>query len=169
MDLTMPEMSGLEATRLISATLPHVNVVVLTASEEDADLFEAIKSGAEGFLPKNLEAEQFFALLEGVTQGQPALTPSLARKVLNEFAHPSTRSAERSAEDLTEREREVLELLVQGVTSNHKLAGQLFVSENTVKYHLRNFLNKLHVQNRAQVIAYALRHGLVKPPEPDSL
>ncbi len=166
MDLTMSEMSGLEATRLISASVPDVSVVVLTASEEDADLFEAIKSGAEGYLPKNIEARQLFALLEGVTQGQPALTPGLARKVLNEFAHPSARHAERPMEDLTEREREVLELLVQGVTSNRELADRLYVSENTVKYHLRNILNTLHVQNRAQVIAYALRHGLVKPPEP---
>lgn len=165
MDLTMPEMGGLEATRLISAELPGVNVVVLTASEEDADLFEAIKSGAQGFLPKNLEAGELFALLGGVLQGQPALTPGLARKVLNEFAHPTTRPAERSIEGLTEREREVLELLVRGVTSNRELADRLFVSENTVKYHLRNILNKLHLQNRAQVIAYALSHGLVEPPE----
>lgn len=164
MDLTMPEMGGLEATRLISAELPDVKVVVLTASEDDADLFEAVKSGAEGFLPKNLEAEEFFGLLEGVTEGQPALTPGLARKVLNEFARPTTQRAERTAEELTEREREVLELLVQGVTSNRELAERLFVSENTVKYHLRNILNKLHLQNRAQVISYALRHGLVEPP-----
>jgi len=165
MDLTMPVMGGLEATRLISAELPDVNVVVLTASEDDADLFEAVKSGAEGFLPKNLEAEQFFDLLQGVTEGQPALTPGLARKVLNEFARPAAPRPERTAEELTEREREVLELLVQGVTSNKDLADRLFVSENTVKYHLRNILNKLHLQNRAQVIAYALRHGLVEPPE----
>mgnify|MGYP001462566076 FL=1 len=165
MDLTMPVMGGLEATRLISAELSDVNVVVLTASEDDADLFEAVKSGAEGFLPKNLEAEQFFDLLQGVTEGQPALTPGLARKVLNEFARPAAPRPERTAEELTEREREVLELLVQGVTSNKDLADRLFVSENTVKYHLRNILNKLHLQNRAQVIAYALRHGLVEPPE----
>jgi len=165
MDLTMPEMGGLEATRLICAELPDVNVVVLTASEEDADLFEAIKSGAEGFLPKNLEAGALFAMLEGVMQGQPALTPGLARKLLHEFAQPAAKPAERPAEGLTEREREVLELLVQGVTSNRELADRLYVSENTIKYHLRNILNKLHLQNRAQVIAYALRHGLVEPPE----
>jgi DNA-binding NarL/FixJ family response regulator len=165
MDLTMPEMGGLEATRLISAELPNVSVVVLTASEEDADLFEAIKSGAEGFLPKNLEAGALFALLEGVMQGQPALTPGLARKLLHEFAQPAAKPAERPAEGLTDREREVLELLVQGVTSNRDLADRLYVSENTIKYHLRNILNKLHLQNRAQVIAYALRHGLVEPPE----
>ncbi len=165
MDLTMPVLDGLAATRVISAELPNVKVVVLTASEEDADLFEAIKSGAQGFLPKDLEAERFFEHLIGVTRGEPALTPGLARKVLNEFAHPSSPPQERTTGELTEREREVLELLVQGVTSNRDLAKRLFVSENTVKYHLRNILDKLHVQNRAQVIAYAVRHGLVDPTD----
>jgi len=165
MDLTMPVLDGLAATRLISAALPEVKVVVLTASEEDADLFEAVKSGAEGFLPKDLEAAQFFALLEGVARGEPALTPALARKVLRELARPRPVREERGAGELTERERDVLQLLVAGVTSNRELAERLFVSENTVKYHLRNILDKLHLQNRAQVVAYALRHNLVRPPE----
>ena len=162
MDLTMPEMDGLTATRILSAELPQVKVVVLTASEQDADLFEAIKSGAQGFLPKDLEAEQLFELLAGVARGEPALTPGLARKLLAEFARPAAPRESRPPEALTEREREVLELLVQGVTSNRELAERLFVSENTVKYHLRNILDKLHLQNRAQVIAYALRSGLVR-------
>ena len=89
MDLSMPGMDGLAATRLVSAELPAVHVVVLTASDEDAMLFEAIKSGAQGFLTKNLESEEFFALLEGVGRGEPALTPALARKLLQEFARPS--------------------------------------------------------------------------------
>jgi RNA polymerase sigma factor (sigma-70 family) len=163
MDLTMPVMDGLSATRIICAESSAVKVVVLTASEQDADLFEAIKSGAQGFLPKDLETDRFFGHLLGVTHGEPALTPGLARKVLNEFAHPTSARAERAPDDLTERERQVLELLVQGVTSNRELAERLVISENTVKYHLRNILDKLHVQNRAQVIAYALRHGLVDP------
>jgi DNA-binding NarL/FixJ family response regulator len=165
MDLTMPEMGGLDATRILTADESETRVVVVTASEDDADLFEAIKSGAQGFIPKNLEASQFFELLDGVTRGEPALTPGLARKVLREFAKPEEPKAEKTATTLTEREREVLELLVQGITSNKELAQRLVVSENTVKYHLRNILDKLHVQNRAQVIAYALRHGLVDPPE----
>ena len=167
MDLTMPEMGGLDATRVLTADESDTRVVVVTASEDDADLFEAIKSGAQGFIPKNLEASQFFELLDGVTRGEPALTPGLARKVLREFAKPpeEPREEERTATTLTEREREVLELLVQGITSNKELAERLVVSENTVKYHLRNILDKLHVQNRAQVIAYALRHRLVDPPE----
>jgi DNA-binding NarL/FixJ family response regulator len=164
MDLTMPEMGGLDATRVLTAEDTDTRVVVVTASEDDADLFEAIKSGAQGFIPKNLEASQFFELLDGVTRGEPALTPGLARKVLREFAKPQQPRAERDAATLTEREREVLELLVQGITSNRALAERLVVSENTIKYHLRNILDKLHVQNRAQVIAYALRHKLVEPP-----
>jgi DNA-binding NarL/FixJ family response regulator len=165
MDLTMPELGGLGATRLITAEMPGVAVVVLTASEDDDDLFEAIKSGAQGFLPKDLEAVHFFELLEGVTRGEPALTPLLARKVLGAFARPAPAPAAAPPEALTERERSVLELLVQGVTSNRELADRLYVSENTIKYHLRNILQKLHLQNRAQVIAYAVRHGLVAPPD----
>jgi DNA-binding NarL/FixJ family response regulator len=163
MDLAMPTLGGLGATRLITAELPEIAVVVLTASEDDADLFEAVKSGAQGFLPKDLEARRFFELLEGVTRGEPALTPALARKVLGAFARPTPEPQAREANALTEREREVLDLLVQGVTSNRELAQRLFVSENTIKYHLRNILDKLHLQNRAQVIAYAVRHGLVEP------
>lgn len=165
MDLKMPTMDGLAATRLISAEQPDVKVVVVTASDDDADLFEAIKSGAEGFIPKNLESDQFFELLDGVTRGEPALTPGLARKVLREFAEPKATRADRAPEELTSREQEVLELLVQGITSNKELADRLVISENTVKYHLRNILTKLHLHNRAEVIAYAVRHGLVDPTE----
>jgi DNA-binding NarL/FixJ family response regulator len=163
MDLMMPNTNGLAATRLISAEMPEVRVVVLTASEDDADLFDAVKSGAQGYLPKNLEAGQLFTFLDGVLKGEPALTPTLARKVLGEFARGKSEPAKKPASTLTDRERDVLELLVSGVTSNRELADKLFVSENTVKYHLRNILDKLHLNNRAQVIAYAVRHGLVDP------
>jgi DNA-binding NarL/FixJ family response regulator len=164
MDLNMPVMNGLDATRMISAETPEVRVVVLTASEDDTDLFEAVKSGARGYLPKNLEARELFGFLDGVLKDEPALTPNLARKVLGEFAKgPTQEPGEASGAALTDRERDVLELLVSGVTSNRDLAERLFVSENTVKYHLRNILFKLHLKNRAQVIAYAVRHGLVDP------
>jgi DNA-binding NarL/FixJ family response regulator len=170
MDLNMPELGGLDATRLISAEQPEVKVVVLTASEDDADLFEAIKSGAQGYLFKNLDSAEFFRLLDGVVQGEPALTPGLARKLLGEFARPPAPAATTTppeAQSLTEREREVLHLLVQGVTSNRDLAERLVVTENTVKYHLRNILDKLHVQNRAQVVAYAVRHGMIDAKDKD--
>ena len=165
MDLSMPGLDGLAATRLISAEMPQVKVVVLTASDEDEKLFEAIKSGAQGYLLKNLESRELFSYLEGVGRGEPALTPRLASKLLQEFARPPRPAAESHDPDaLTEREREVLELLVQGVTSNRKLARQLGVSENTVKFHVRNILDKLHLHNRAQVVGFALRHGIVAPP-----
>jgi DNA-binding NarL/FixJ family response regulator len=164
MDLNMPEVDGLAATRLISAELPDVKVVIITASEDEADLFEAIKSGAQGFLPKNVASADFFHLLEGVAHGEPALTPILARKLLREFAHPGPEARAAGPDALTEREQDVLNLLVQGVTSNRDLAERLVISENTVKYHLRNILDKLHVQNRAQVVSYAMRHGLVDRP-----
>jgi DNA-binding NarL/FixJ family response regulator len=170
MDLNMPVLDGLAATRLISAEHPDVQVVILTASEGDADLFEAIKSGAQGYLFKNLASNDLVLLLEGVARGEPALTPALARKLLLEFAHPVPAARPRAAtseglDALTEREREVLNQLVQGITSNRELADRLVISENTVKYHLRNILDKLHVQNRAQVVAFAARHGMVESQE----
>ena len=165
MDLAMSGLDGLAATRLISAEMPQVKVVVLTASDDDAQLFEAIKSGAQGYLLKNIESRELFALLEGVGRGEPALTPQLAAKLLQEFARPPRPAVESHDPDaLTDREREVLELLVGGITSNRKLAQKLGVSENTVKFHVRNILDKLHLNNRAQVVGFALRHGIVAPP-----
>jgi DNA-binding NarL/FixJ family response regulator len=166
MDLEMPGLDGLAATRLINAEMPQIKVVVLTASDEEANLFEAIKSGAQGYLLKNLASGDFIALLEGVGRGEPALTPLLAGKLLQEFARPAQSASEPSDPDaLTDREREVLELLVRGVTSNRKLAKHLEVSENTVKFHVRNILDKLHQHNRAQVVGFALRHGIVAAPD----
>src|ERR1700686_4233709 len=150
MDLSMPEVDGLAATRLISAELPAVKVVVLTASDDDAKLFEAIKSGAQGYLLKDLDSEDFFALLERTERGEPALTPANA------------------PDPLTEREREILELLVEGVTSNRKLAKHLGVSENTVKFHVRHVLDKLHLHNRAQVVGSAPRPARVEQGEESS-
>ncbi len=162
MDLSMPELDGIAATRAIVTDLPTIKVIILTASDEEAKLFEAIKAGAQGYLLKDLEADDFFAMLDRASRGEPALTPALARKLLNEFAHPSAESqASENADDLTSREREVLELMVQGTTSNRKLARQLGVSENTVKFHVRNILDKLRLHSRAQVVGYALRNKIL--------
>ncbi len=162
MDLAMPEMGGLDATRAIAREIPKVRVVVLTASDDDAMLFEALKAGAQGYLLKNLEADEFFSLLEAAGRGEPALTSSLARKVLTEFRKPP-HEAIGDPDALTEREREVLELMVQGVTSNHELAKRLGVRENTVKFHVRNILDKLQLHSRAQAVGFALRSGLIDP------
>jgi DNA-binding NarL/FixJ family response regulator len=164
MDLMMPEMDGLEATKHLAAELPEIKVVILTASDDDSNLFEAIKAGAKGYLLKDLQADEFFALLEGVDRGEPALTPVLARKLLDEFARAKGTESY-SPDALTEREHEVLELMVKGVTTNRKLAGALGISENTVKFHVRNILDKLHLHNRAQVVAYAMRNRLVEAPQ----
>lgn len=165
MDVQMPEIDGIEATRIIVGEIPEMRVVILTASEEEAKLFDAIKSGAQGYLLKNLEAEAFFEMLERAHRGEPALTPTLAKKLLQEFARPVENAAPAPAESetLTAREREVLELMVEGVTSNRKLAKRLGLSENTVKFHVRNILDKLRLHNRAEVVGYALRHGMVPP------
>ena len=157
MDLSMPEVDGIAATKLISAELPQVKVVILTASESDATLFEAIKSGAQGYLIKNLEADDFFALLDRASKGEPAFTPTLARRLLVEFANPPEAQPAAETDALTAREREVLELMVEGVVSNRKLAKRLGLSENTVKFHVRNILDKLRLHNRAEVVGYALR------------
>ena len=165
MDLGMPGFDGLAATRLISAEMPEVKVVVLTGSDDDANLFEAIKSGAQGYLLKNLASQEFFTLLEGVGRGEPALSPAMARKLLQELARPAQPATPSHDPDaLTDREKDVLELLVSGVTENRRLARQLGLSENTVKFHIRNILDKLHLHNRAQVVGFALRHGIVAAP-----
>lgn len=167
MDLQMPELDGLAATRLIVTESPDVKVVILTASEEETKLFDAIKAGAQGYLLKNLEADAFFDMLDRASRGEPALTPTLARKLLQEFAKPVEATVAASPdqeETLTAREREVLELMVDGVTSNRKLAHRLGLSENTVKFHVRNILDKLRLHNRAEVVGYALRHGIVDTP-----
>ena len=170
MDISMPEMDGVTATRELTAQHPDVKVVILTASEQNETLFDAIKAGAQGYLLKNLEAEEFFNLLDRASRGEPALTPNLARKLLQEFARPAAAApagdTQSNPDTLTDREREVLELMVEGVTSNRKLAKRLGLSENTVKFHVRNILDKLRLHSRAQAVGYALRHKIVEREEP---
>jgi DNA-binding NarL/FixJ family response regulator len=170
MDIRMPGVNGLAATRLIQASHPDTKIVILTVSEEDADLFEAIKSGAAGYIQKSLDSDPFFELLDGVLRGEAGLTPVLAGKILREYAHDQRPSTQPRQEDLTPRERQVLELVTQGAT-NAEIARQLAVTENTVKFHMKNILGKLHASNRAEVVAYALKSGLIPmpPEEPSSL
>ena len=163
MDIHMPEMSGLEATRRIKTEMPKTKIIILTVSDEDEDLFEAIKSGAQGYLLKSLASRTFFELLDGVAHGEAPITRDLAAKILEEFARQSRRQDTRNAtkEDLTDREKEVLRLVAEGST-NRAIAGKLNITENTVKYHLKNILEKLHLHNRAQVAAYATQTRLLK-------
>jgi DNA-binding NarL/FixJ family response regulator len=161
MDIQMPRCSGLEATRQIKAELPAVKIVMLTVSADDDDLFAAIKGGASGYLLKNLKADRFFDLLSGVARGEAPIAPELAARILSEFAHgrqPAARAPE--PEGLTERQIEVLALVVEG-RSYHEIADALCITERTVKYHMKEILQTLHLQNRTQAVAYALRNGLL--------
>jgi len=162
MDISMPQMDGLEATRLIKAQMPEIKIVILTVSDEDRTLFEAIKSGAQGYLLKDLQADEFFALLSGVERGEAPISRGLAGRILEEFARQRGERPAESPDELTERELEVLAWVSRGA-SNREVATALHVSENTVKFHMKNILDKLHLRNRAEVVAYAARHGWLPP------
>lgn len=165
MDIGMPNVSGLEATRLVKNELPDVRIVMVTVSDDDADLFEAIKSGAEGYVLKGMSEADFNRVLSGVASGEPALSSGMAARILDEFARRSQPppDAQPEHEELTEREREVLMLVSEGAT-NREIAARLVISEHTVSFHVRNILAKLHLKNRAQAVAYAIRSGLAEPP-----
>lgn len=164
MDIAMPDCNGLEATRLIKAEWPQARIVIVTASDADAHVFEAIKSGAEGYLLKDASREELDRTLEAVAAGRPALSPGLAGKILDEFLRLGREGAQAGHEDLTPREREVLQLVAGGST-NREIGAALTVSVHTVDFHMRNILRKLHLKNRAQAVAYAVRTGLVSPGE----
>ena len=155
MDIRMPVCDGIEATRLIKAELPETKIIMLTVSEEDDDLFEAIGSGAHGYLLKNMRPEELFDRLEGVLRGEAVIAPPMAQRILEAFVKQAHRRAELGeAAELSPREMEVLELASQGAT-NKEIADRLFISIGTVKNHIHNILEKLHLKNRAQIAAYA--------------
>jgi len=159
MDIRMPGMGGLEATRLMTAQHPEVKIVMLTVSDDENDLFEAVKSGAKGYLLKDLEAPQFFEALDAIDRGEAVIPTRLAGNLLDEFRSKSRGAGEAEPGDaLSPREREVLDHVSQGLT-NKEVAERLYISENTVKYHMKNILDKLHLRNRSQVIAWAARQG----------
>lgn len=162
MDIEMPNCDGLEATRQIKREFPHIKIVILTVADDDNTIFEAIKSGAQGYLLKNLEAYQLYDMLEGLRRGDAPLSGEIAARILKEFNHPAATEMP-VAEELSEREHEVLELLVTG-KSNKEIAETLVITENTVKTYLSNILAKLHLQNRIQVAVYAVSQGLVDMP-----
>jgi DNA-binding NarL/FixJ family response regulator len=167
MDLSMPEVDGLQATQRIKTELPHVRVVILTVEEADQNLFEAVKNGAQGYLLKKIEPRALFDTLRGVAQGEASISRLMAAKLMGEFSRQANlggSGADRRPE-LSPREHEVLGLVAQG-RSNKEIAAALDIAENTVKNHLKNILEKLHLENRVQAATYALRQGLVgKPPK----
>jgi DNA-binding NarL/FixJ family response regulator len=171
MDINMPNCNGLEATRLIKAELPDLRIVMLTVSEQEEDLYEAIKSGAQGYLLKNLRPESLFEMMQDAVRGEAPISPGIAAKILEELGR--RRDRERDHEEpadesslLTQREREILILVVDGA-SNKEIAQKLHITEGTVKNHLHHILEKLHLQNRVQITAFALRKGLVVPRQGD--
>ena len=160
MDIYMPGGNGLEATRRIREALSSVKVVILTVSEEDKNLFEAIKSGAHGYLLKKIEPRNLFEMLRGVFRGEAPISRATAAKILNEFAAQAHRATEETPEEkLTPKEREVIELLTKGQT-NKEIGNNLRITENTVKNHLKNILDKLHLENRVQAATFALQKKL---------
>jgi len=173
MDIQMPRCDGVTATRLIKAELPACRIVMLTMSEDEQDLFEAVKSGASGYLLKRLDAAQLFAYLEDLEAGQPPFSPGLAQKLLDEFARQGNRSAPPAPGPMTEdpalsaRQVQILTLVTQGLTYR-EVGYTIGISEQTVKYHMAEILEQLHLQNRAQVIAFAAQMGLLRPgQDPD--
>jgi DNA-binding NarL/FixJ family response regulator len=171
----MPVLDGLGATRVLRTEMPGLRVVILTVSDDEQDLFEAVKSGALGYLLKDLEAEAFFDAIEAIGRGESVIPPRLARGLWTEFTRVASPDvpAETETEPLTEREQEVLALVASGHT-NREIAEQLTVSENTVKFHMRGILDKLHLRNRTEVARWvseqrhATRRDSRFPPESET-
>ncbi len=144
MDIIMPQCNGLEATRMIKDEMPHVKIVMLTVSESEENLFQAIKLGAHGYLLKSTEASDLVQVLRGLSQGETYVAPGIAARILQEFARPGY-----AKENLSSREKEVLKLVTQGLT-NKEIAKSLNIAQSTVKNHIRNTMEKLHVRNRVE-------------------
>ena len=157
MDLVMPKIDGIEATRQITAKLSGARILVLTSFAADDKVFPAIKAGALGYLLKDTGPNDLVQAIHQVYQGQPSLEPSIARKVLSELSHPPKEPL--TPDPLTERELEVLRLVAQG-KSNKEIAEQLVIADMTVRAHVSNVLGKLHLASRTQAALYALRKGI---------
>lgn len=168
MDLSMPGINGLEAIRQIRRDLPSVNIIILTISDDETDIFEAIQSGARGYLIKNINEDQLISMIEGVAQGEASFSGIIAAKILQEFQKLNQKQEDKlsSSEKLTDREKEVLELIVQGL-SNKEIATTLNVTSGTIKNHVASILYKLHLKNRLEAAVYALHHRMGKPLEED--
>jgi len=170
MDLNMPGCDGLKATQEIHINMPQVNILVLTVSESESDIFEAIKYGARGYILKNIDPSELVHTVRHIGRGGVIISPNMATKLITEFKlqpdnspNKSINKAEGEESDnkLSIREIEVLELTAKGAT-NKQIADSLFISESTVKSHLRNIMEKLHLANRSQATAYAIRSGIAK-------
>ncbi len=163
MDVKMPRCNGIKATKAIRAVLPDARIIMLTVSEEDEDLFSAVKAGARGYLIKNVEPEHLIKAIHLLAKGEAVIPHSMASKLLSEFTHIAQKAEtppESTLKPLTPRENETLQLLAKG-NSNKEIGNELCISEHTVKIHLKNILKKLHMNNRIQAAVYAYQQGLV--------
>jgi DNA-binding NarL/FixJ family response regulator len=163
MDIRMPELDGIAATREVLAAEPHVKVVVLTTFEEDDYIFEALSAGASGFLLKRTKPEELIAAIHTVAEGDSLLSPSVTRRVIDRMAtQPVVGLSGARLEELTPREREVLELVARGL-SNREIADEFVIEESTVKTHVKRILMKLRLRDRVQAVIFAYESGLTQP------
>ena len=164
LDVRMPKRSGIEACLAIKQSVPSAKIIMLTVSDEEADLYEAVKSGASGYLLKDSSIEEVAQAIRVVADGQSLISPSMAIKLIDEFKQMSRPARDNGpALRLTERELDVLRLVAQG-HSNKEIASRLFISENTVKNHVRNMLEKLQLHSRMEAVMYAVRENLLELP-----
>ena len=164
MDVRMPKRGGIDACTAIHETVPSAKIIMLTISDEEADLYDAIKAGAMGYLLKEISIEEVASAIRAVHGGQSLISPSMASKLLTEFASMIKRSDDRQqvpTPRLTDREMEVLKLVARGL-NNRDIAKELFISENTVKNHIRNILEKLQLHSRMEAVVYAVREKLLE-------
>jgi DNA-binding NarL/FixJ family response regulator len=161
LDISMPEMDGLEVLRRIRDNQPDTKVVILTVSDEDDDLMAAVQAGANGYLHKSLTAERFLDLIQGLERGEAAITRRTTTRLIQELGE-KVRPEIEPYESLTGREIDLLHLVASG-QSNRAIAQTLSISENTVKYHMKNILQKLHAQNRTEAVTHAMQAGLINP------
>lgn len=165
MDIRMPRRGGIEACAAIKEAVPSAKIVMLTISDEEEDLFEALKAGATGYLLKEIAIDEVPQAVRAVHGGQSLISPSMASKLIAEFTALAKRSEERQqqvpAPRLTDREMEVLRLVARGL-GNREIARELFISENTVKNHIRNILEKLQLHSRMEAVVYAVREKLLE-------
>lgn len=159
MDIQMPGMGGLDATKLVKESYPYVKVVMVTVSDDIAHLFEALKKGAQGYLLKNLQPESWHEYLKAICDDEAPMTRELAFRILKEFS--SVDKSASNSDPLTAREREILTHVAKGL-SNRDISVVLQISEHTVKNHLKNILHKLHLDNRVQLARYAYEQGWMR-------
>jgi len=161
MDINMPGLNGIEATKLIKAELPRIGIIALTIHDDEEYIFELVRAGVSGYVLKDIQPERLIAAIKDVAQGKSVIHPDITAKLLGEFNRLSKRKARpTSFDDLTERELDVLELIAKGM-ANRDIAQRLFISEKTVKNHITNIFRKLNVDDRTQAALYAIKNKLV--------